>query len=116
MYTNIYAVEALPNTVTSINAQFRANQYTGCTTLTRISGIKDLDVWSSAYRDSQFSYCTANKTIKVLWNVGYAWNNGGALQNSSITEVQVPNEYLSNFKNTTKKPRTDITDSKFVWY
>lgn len=108
--------EVLPNTVTSIWSQFRADQYYNNTSLTSIKWWKDLDLWTiSNYREYQFYGCNAQKTVKVLSDV---WTAGQttSLNNTYVTEIQVPTAYLSNFKNTTKNPRKNITDSKFVWY
>ena len=108
--------EALPSSVTSIWSSFRNWQYQNCTWLTEIKWWKDLDVWNSYYRYYQYQNCSANKTVKVLSDVWYASYDWNTLANSYITTVQVPNAYLTNFTNSTKQPRSSITDSKFVWY
>ena len=109
-------VEVLPDTVTSIWGYFRADQYYNNTSLTSIKWWKDLDLGAiSSYRAYQFYGCSAQKTVKVLSDV---WPAGASttLNNTYVTEIQVPTAYLSNFTSSTKQPRSSITDSKFVWY
>lgn len=107
--------EVLPDTVTSIWTYFRDRQYGSCSRLIEIQWWKDLSIWNTNYRYSQFSNCNSNKTIKVLSNVWYAWQNN-TLSNASVSKVLVPSSYLSNFTWATIQPRSAITDSKFVWY
>lgn len=112
--------EVLPDTVTSIGTYFRVRQFENCTSLTEIKWWKDLSIWNGTqYRNLQYYWCTAMKTVKVLSDVGYSsygsWTNG-ALNNAYVTSVSVPSAYLSNFKNTSNQPRAWIDDSKFVWY
>lgn len=109
-------VEVLPNTVTSIWTYFRAYQFNWCTSLTSIKWWKDSSYGWSNYRGNQFNGCTSQKTVKVLSDVWYASYSASTLQNSYVSEVQVPTAYLSNFTSSTKQPRSSITDSKFVWY
>lgn len=108
--------EKLPNTVTSIWQRFRNNQYSSCTKISQIKWWKNLSVWWNYYRYYQFNNCNTNKTVKVLSDVWYASYSDLTLANSYVTQVQVPSDYLSNFKNSTAYPRSQITDSKFVWY
>lgn len=108
--------EALPSSVTSISVFFRNHQYFSCTSLNEIKWWKDLSIWSSKYRLNQFYGCNANKTVKVLSDVWYNSDDFNTLAASAVTQVSVPNAYLSNFKNSSNNPRVNIDDSKFVWY
>jgi len=108
--------EALPNTVTSIWTYFRANQYYNNTSLTSIKWWKDLDLgYIGNYRVYQFMGCDQQKTVKVLSDV-WTEADSSSLNNNNVSEIQVPTAYLSNFINSTKYPRRNIADSKFVWY
>ena len=107
--------EVLPNTVTTIWGYFRANQYYGCSKINNIVWWRDLSIWASNYRNQQFYNCNTNKTVTVLTDVWYT-GQSNTLLNQYVTQVNVPSAYLSNFVNSTKQPRTSITDSKFVWY
>lgn len=108
--------EVLPDTVTSIWNYFRYYQYRDCTSLTEIKWWKDLSIGGDFYRVQQFYNCTANKTVKVLSDVWYASYDSITLPNSYVTSVSVPSAYLSNFTWSSKQPRKNITDSKFVGY
>ena len=110
------ALEALPDGITSIWYNFRAGQYRRCTSLSYIKWWKDLSIWNSNYRSSQFDECTSNKTVKVLSNVWYQSTSTDDINNNYVTQVFVPSAYLTTFKNSGNYPRVNITDSKFVWY
>lgn len=110
--------EALPNTVTSIWGSFRQYQYHSCALLENVKWWKDLSIGnSSLYRYRQF-YSTkpSGLVVKVLSDVWYASYSNQTLQDYYVSQVQVPSAYLNNFINSTKQPRVNITDSKFVWY
>ena len=116
--TNITTVweEALSSWITSIWSAFRSTQFYGCTAITSITWWRDSAVGGSNYRYQQFYSCNTNKTVKVLTDVWYSAQSN-TLTNTYVTEVQVPNAYLSNFTSTTSVyPRRSITDNKFVWY
>lgn len=110
--------EALPDTVTSIWTWYREIMYNH-TWITQIQWWKDLSIWNSYYRNS-YCYNESIDTIKVVGDVWYpmymdtpldmAW-----LQN--LTQVEVPNAYLSNYQNTTVEPWNSVyPKSKFIWY
>ena len=108
--------EELPSTVTWMGTYFRESQYSWCTSLTEIKWWKDLNVWNNYYRYQQFYNCTANKTVKVIWDkwrASYWWDT---LSNDYVTTVYVPSAYLSTFISATWAPWGRIDDSKFVWY
>lgn len=111
-------VESIPDTLTSIWNDFRYRQYSTCTSLTTVSWRKDPVVNSvgNRYRNSQFYWMLNNElTITVLSDV---WPEGGSntLYDNSVLSVQVPSAYLQNYIDATTLPRSNITDSKFVWY
>lgn len=108
-------VESLPDSITSIWTWFRYEEYISCTAITNIKWWKDLSIGSSSYRYSQFSWCNTYKTVKVLSDVWYNCSSS-TLNNTYVSEVQVPNEYLNNFVNSNNYPRRSINDNKFVWY
>ena len=110
------APEVLPDTVTSIWSYFRAEQYRDCTSLTEIQWWKDLSIWNTFYRTNMYSWCTAMKTVKVFWDVWYSAINASALANGYVSVVLVPSAYLQNYIDATTYPRSQITNSKFVWY
>ena len=112
--------EVIPDTVTTYWDYFRWMQYAYCTSLTEIKWWKDLSVSANRYyRYAQYTWCTANKTIKVLTPpIAQTWYDSykKTLDNAYVTSVSVPSAYLNDFKNFNYRPRSDITDSKFVWY
>lgn len=109
--------ESLPNSVTSIWNDFRQSQYYACNRIEEIKWWKDLSIWSTNYRNSQY-YIQPNTwaTVRVLSDVWYAAGNVYALLNAYTASVYVPSAYLNNFKNSSKRPWSDIDDSKFIWY
>ena len=108
--------EALSNSVTSIWGYFRTEQFRWCSALNEVKWWKDLSVWNSYYRQTQYYWTASSKTVKVLSNVWYWSYNEATLPNNLIATVQVPSAYLNNFINASVNPRLNITDSKFVWY
>lgn len=116
--TNLIASpeEYMPDTVTSIGTRFRQYQFYNCTSLTKIKWWYDSSIWGNYYRYYQYNSCTSNKTIKVLSNVWYASYTTDTLDNTYVTSVSVPSDYLNNFKSSTDVPRLYIDDSKFIWY
>ena len=110
------AEEYFPDTVTTVWENFMGRQYYWCTSLTEIRWWYDLSLWNSSYREDQYYWCKANKTVKVLSDVWYSSYNLYTLENTYVTSVSVPNQYLTNFKNTSNQPRANIDDSKFIWY
>lgn len=107
--------EALPSTLTYMGDYFRQNQYFSCP-LTLIKWMKDGSVWCSYYRYG-YSNTSGPLTVKMLSDV---WPSTSSLSvvfpYSSVVEVQVPNQYLQHFKDTSVLPRSNISDSLFVWY
>lgn len=110
------AKEAYSSSITSIWNYFRELQYSWCTNITEVPCWIDSSVGSSWYRNSQFNGCTKQKTVKVYSDVWYAAVTDSTLSNSYVSTVYVPSAYLNNFKNSTKRPWVNITDSKFTWY
>lgn len=107
-------MECLPNSVTSIWAEFRWSQYAYCSNIKAINWWKDLNIWNSGYRYSQYSSAWWPLKMRVIWNVWYTGYYNYWF--SDVPSVWVQSDYLSNFKSNSSTPRSSITDDNFHGY
>lgn len=113
------ATEILPDWVLSIWTAFREWQYS-YSGITTIAWWKDLAIGNASYRLNQFKWCSVT-TMTTLSDVWYEMDSDDQTSVSwwwldNMTQVNVPNAYLSSYQNSTIDPWQKMSSTVFIWY